>query len=112
MSFAIGSRHLDERAAIDRAEHSWRYVEALRQMGDGALLRLQHRLLLARVGDLQDDLCTITTLDDEILIALARQRARLPIDAEVAAGDLLGGGEVELRALVEEPVGACRRHVG
>jgi hypothetical protein len=28
----------------------------------------------------------------------------------VSPGDLLGGGKVELRALVEEPVGACGRH--
>ena len=43
----------------------------------------------------------VRSLDAEVLIALARQRRRDAVDAELLARDALGGGEVEAWAVLE-----------
>ena len=78
MSFSAGCRYRDERRAIDRRDDPRCRVDPCRQVGECALLRVEHRPVFGRVRDLEDD-APAGGIDEEILIALAasaRSRGR------------------------------------
>jgi hypothetical protein len=76
-------------------------------------LRIDHPRMLGGVCDLQNNATTLG-FDEEVLIALARQRACAARDPKMVAGKTFGVTESETGALVEhrrERVGAreaCR----
>ena len=71
-------------------------------MVDHRALRVEHRRILRGVRDLQNNPLALGGLDEKVLIALARQRARAARDAKVVAGESFGITERESGALVEK----------
>ena len=105
MSLAVRRRRLGECAPVDGRQHTRCDVDPLREVSDRALLRLENDAILGGIRHLEHHPRSVRAFNEEILIALAGQRCRAAVDAEVFARQLLGRGEIEVGTMVEHNVG-------
>ena len=108
---AVGSVHLRHERAVGGRKRFRQREPGVRSRGveDRGGLHLQHRGVLAAVGDLQRDGAARRLLDPEVLIALAPELRAPSFDAEDARRDGLGVGGGEPRRSGREHTAARAR---